>query len=78
MLVNPRQSVATYTVYHLEVVKMDEYSKTEDVIYSMQNQQLSTLMQNAALFLPIISILYFYPTRKFHPPTVMFYLSKLR
>ena len=38
MLVNPRQSVATYTMYHLEIVKMDEFSKREDVIHSIQNE----------------------------------------
>ena len=38
MLVNPRQSVATYTVYHLEVVEMDDFSKKEDVIHSISNE----------------------------------------
>ena len=38
MLVNPRQSDATYTVYHLEFVEMDDYSKTEDLIHSIKNE----------------------------------------
>ena len=38
MLVNPRHSVDIYTVYHLEVVKMYDYSKKEDVIHSIQNE----------------------------------------
>ena len=29
MLINPRQSVDIYTVWHLEAAKMDDYSKTE-------------------------------------------------
>ena len=38
MFVNPRQNVATYTVYHLEFVEMDDVSKREDVIHSISNE----------------------------------------
>ena len=45
MLVNPRQSVATYTVYHLEIEKIDDYSKREDVIHSIQNELFHFVQQ---------------------------------
>ena len=38
MLVNLRQSVDIDTVCHLEVAKMDDYSKTEYGIHSIQNE----------------------------------------
>ena len=38
MFVNPRPNVATYTVYHLEFVEMEDYSKREYVIHSILNE----------------------------------------